>query len=221
MIYSNKQHVLQLHPFAIFPGRGGRNQNDWFHQEYVREARRLQIRYFTLTRNSEKRTVQLELIGWVEGQVGRFIKRHDNGTFEDMSYAEKLEKVARLLGERPRMRNIFGAPPQLPPLEIFIDTIRRDADSVASSSASEALSRHPLTTGIHNAQLTHADFDSFRLANMIDDDALSYALPSVASSMVDIDNFTVNSFYSLHSTPLRMVTYDDDDDLSLLSFDGE
>ena len=230
MIYTSIQHVLQLHRFAIFNGRGARNQNDWFHQEYVRQGRRLQVRYFTLRRNADKRMVQLELIGWVEGQGGRFIKRHDDGTFEDMTDAEKLEKVARLLGERPRNTTIIVAPPPLPPLEIFVDTIRRDADSVAS-----ARSQHPVTTAIHNAQ--PADVDSFRLPPMLNDDASSYALLSVTSSIMEIEISTVNTFplvmetlddvslYSLHTAPLRMVTYDEDEDdddaISLLSLDGE
>ena len=235
MIYASIQHVFAFNRFAILNGRGGRNQNDWFHQAYVLKGRRLQARYFTLTRNAEKRMVQLELIGWVEGQGGAFIKRHDNGTFEDMTNPEKLEKVARLLGERPRMRNIIAAPPpQLPPLEIFVDAVHRDADSVASSSASEVPSQHPLTTGIGNTQSGRTDIDSYRVPTIIDDDALSFSLSSVASSIIEIDNSTVNTFplvmetlddaslYSLHSAPLRMVTYDDDDDaLSLLSLDGE
>jgi hypothetical protein len=235
MIYASIQHVLQLHRFAIVNGRGAQNQNDWFHQEYVRQGRRLQVRYFTLRRNAEKRMVQLELIGWVEGQDGRFIKRLGNGTFEDMTEAEKLEKVARLLGERPRTTTIIAAPPpQLPPLEIFVVAVRRDADSVASSSASEVPSQQPLTTGIGNTQSGPTDVDSFRLPTLIDDDALSFSLSSVTSSIMEIDNSTVNTFpmvmetlddvslYSLHTAPLRMVTYDDDDDnLSLLSLDGK
>ena len=149
---------------------------------------------------------------------------------------EKLEKVARLLGERPRIRNIIAAPPPpLPPREIFVDTVRRDADSVASSSASEVSSQHPLTTSIGNAQSGRTDVDSFRVPTLIDDDALSFSLSSVASPMIEIDNPNVNTFplvmetldnvslYSLHTAPLQMVTYDDDDvdALSLLSLDGE
>ena len=79
--------------------------------------------------------------------------------------------------------------------------------------------------------LFDGEYNSFRLPTMIDDEALS----SAASPMIEIDNpnlniFPVNaetldnaSLYSLHTAPLRMVTYDDDDDdaLSLLLLDGK
>ena len=113
-------------------------------QLLVQEVRRWQPYYFSLNGpgcNALKKEVQLLLIGWAETQGLVFVFRSEDGTFHEMSNEAKRDKVARLLGERPRVNNI-AIPPPPPPPPLMVDD-DQDTESAASVRSANAPPSHP------------------------------------------------------------------------------
>jgi hypothetical protein len=100
--YPNISAVLQATPKAVIPGVGGRNQHYWFHQQFLDEKDWLQLvsRYAILKQHREKRRVQLALIAWVEDQGGVFYRQNKDGTYQPMTFEEKLHKCSIVLREK-------------------------------------------------------------------------------------------------------------------------
>lgn len=141
IIYPNIRAVLAATPRAVLPGRGGRNQHYWFHRSFLSEGDRLQylFHYRVLRKHADKRLVQLDLIAWVENQGGAFYKRNRDGTYQQMTLAQKLQRVAAVLRDtrtrhpanaRPMIEvNAVEVHPEFDDLDIdFMRMLDRDID---------------------------------------------------------------------------------------------
>ena len=114
MIFPSIAAVLRVTPFAIFGGRGGRNQHSTFHQAFLDEKDRLRPQYVSSKTNAEKRLLQEELILWVLHQGGEFFKCNHNGTYEVMTQPEKIQKSSQALREARKQRR------HIPPSMTFV-----------------------------------------------------------------------------------------------------
>ena len=94
MTFLSTDAILQVTPFAIFGGRGARNQHSPFHQAFLDEKDRLRVQYLVAKTNAQKRILQEQLVQWVALQGGEFYVRNERGSYDVMTRKEtsKLSK---------------------------------------------------------------------------------------------------------------------------------
>lgn len=222
MIFLSIHHVLEAFPLAIISGRGGRNQHDPFYLEFLAAARERHARYQTLRRHAEKRSVQLELVTWVEEHGGVFIKRNQNGTFQVMTHAEILEKISKLLYVQPSRRQVNVSAPN----SVLLDTHTGEVVVVAHhNDATAKTGRHSSNTNPHYKNsdpprpMNVADarlLPEETITEVVDHNTLDlFSLRSLPTILEDDDNESLVSWNSLLT--LEMLPYDDDDDMVFLS----
>ena len=110
--------ICRVYRRPILSGRGVCTLSP-YNQFLVDEARRRQPAYFKLTKTLEKQNFALDLVHWAEAQGWEFVVRYNDGRFGLMADDAKREKVQRLLGERPRVKNVVAVPP--PPFNNDVD----------------------------------------------------------------------------------------------------
>ena len=126
MIFPSMEAVLQVTSFAIFSGRGGRNQHSPIHQAFLDAKDRLRARYQRTRTNAQKLLLHKELIQWVSDQGGEFFRRNTDGTCEVMTLEEKLKKSAQALRERRKQPR--SNPPTIPQVPDYTAVTSLDVD---------------------------------------------------------------------------------------------
>ena len=134
------ERILQEYDRPIITGRGVCTFSET-NRSYVHAARQWQPTYWALVTNAARDDMVWEFIRYAEEERGWvFIMRHDDGiNFVLMPNEAKREKVSRLLGERPRVRNpavVAPPPPPPPPQHPLIVDVRPDnTDRVTTGHA--------------------------------------------------------------------------------------
>ena len=227
------QHISRVHNgrVPIVSGRGVCTIS-LGNQLLVQEVRRWQPYYFSLHGpgcNALKKEVQLLLIGWAETQGLVFIFRSEDGTFHEMSNEAKRDKVARLLGERPRVNNIDipppppSPPPPQPPLMVIDDQDTESAASVSSTNAppshTDINSQRPFPDEDESSIGTEAlevDTTTLQVLMNMDDDSV----PSISDGSTSVPDHIVAPTFWMNSH------HEDDNDadndnMSVVSFQDE